>query len=581
MNFSKLLDRGKDLVGKSLKGDDLTGQDPAGKDTADRYPAGKGVGRSNSMRNRIVLAASGLVAALVLISALIANWYTWQSARRDLLTRNAAQLSIVAPSVSAAILRDDGQAIEHLLSGFLDHHSVSAAVVLDGAGRSLAVLQRDPLAAPAPEALRETASRLGGGARQMSAPLSNGVLLVQPLKGGDNQPGGRIAVAVNFSPTDSAALRELIFWLAEALITVAAVAIVLHHLVGKVVAPLTQLSGAMTELAEGDLAVKIPHRRRKDEIGDLARSIEVFKQGLIDRQNLQSAAEQRVENDSVRRHALESMIDGFRATVGDLLAQVSSHAEQMTVAADSLSTIARDSNGRAEAASSGTSEASRNVTTVARASEELFQSISEIETQIGRARQHVQDASDTTVVTAGAIGGLADKANAIGEIVGLIQAIAAQTNLLALNATIEAARAGGAGRGFAVVAQEVKALAGQTAHATERIAEHVAAIQDATSTSVQAIAAISATMKDAESFTASIAVAVEQQAAATNEIARSVSEAARGAESAAKNMTQLKMSVGETDQSAGQVHQAADDMAAQSRELNEAIEDFLRKVAAA
>ncbi|HMN74073.1 MAG TPA: methyl-accepting chemotaxis protein [Rhodoblastus sp.] len=540
-------------------------------------------GKSDSIRNRIVMVASGLVAALALASALIANWYTWQGARHELLDRNASQLNIVAPGLADAVANGDKQAVERLLVGFLNHESIGAAIVLGPDGKVFASTRRDRLSAPPDEALRDISLRSGVGTtmRQSTMTLDSGAVLVQSLTRGDGQPGGRFAVALGFGPTDAAALRDLVFWLAEALITVAAVAVVLHHLVGKVVAPLTQLSGVMTDLAEGDLGVEIPHRRRKDEIGDLARSIEVFKQGLVDRQNLQSAADNRLENDRARRLSLETMIDAFRATVSGLLSHVSSHAEQMAVAADSLSTIARDSNGRAEAAASGTSEASRNVATVARASEELFQSITEIETQIGRARQHVQDASSTTTVTAGAIGGLAEKANAIGEIVGLIQAIAAQTNLLALNATIEAARAGGAGRGFAVVAQEVKALAGQTAHATERIAEHVAAIQHATSTSVEAIGAITATMKDAESFTASIAVAVEEQAAATNEIARSVSEAARGAESAATNMKQLRMTVGETDQSAAQVHQAADDMAMQSRRLNDAIEDFLRKVAAA
>ena len=548
-----------------------------------RGNASNGAARSDSIRNRIVMAAAGLVAALALASALTANWYSWQGARRNLLERSSGQLGLVAPSLADATAAGDRQAAERLLAGFLNHESIGAVTVLDADGKIFVSLRRDRLAAPPDEALRDMTQRSGVSPSnpQTTTSLDSGALLAQSLTRSDGKQVGRFVAVVGFGPTDAGATRDLVFWLAEALITVAAVAVVLHHLVGKVVAPLTQLSGAMAELAEGDLGAEVPHRRRKDEIGDLARSIEVFKQGLIDRQNLQSAAESRVENDRARRISLESMIDAFRATVGGLLSQVSSHAEQMAVAADSLSTIARDSNGRAEAAASGTSEASRNVATVARASEELFQSITEIETQIGRARQHVQDASTTTTVTAGAIGGLAEKANAIGEIVGLIQAIAAQTNLLALNATIEAARAGGAGRGFAVVAQEVKALAGQTAHATERIAEHVAAIQQATSTSVEAIGAITATMKDAESFTASIAVAVEQQAAATNEIARSVSEAARGAESAATNMKQLKMTVGETDQSAAQVHQAADDMASQSRDLSDTIEDFLRKVAAA
>ena len=305
--------------------------------------------RPDSMRNRIVLVASGLVAALAVVSALTANWYTWQGARRELLDRNAGQLGLVAPSVAEAVASGDKQAAERLLTGFLTHESVSAAMILGIDGKPLVAIRRDRLSGLSDDALRDIVQRAAPGAalRQTATPLDSGVLLVQSLARGEGQSAGRLAVVVNFGPTDTATLRDLIFWLAEALITVAAVAVVLHHLVGKIVAPLTQLSTAMTELAAGDLGVEIPHRRRKDEIGDLARSIEVFKQGLVDRQNLQSAAETRVEKDRTRRLTLESMIDAFRATVSGLLAQVSSHSEQMSVAADSLSTTARDSHGRA------------------------------------------------------------------------------------------------------------------------------------------------------------------------------------------------------------------------------------------
>ena len=250
----------------------------------------------------------------------------------------------------------------------------------------------------------------------------------------------------------------------------------------------------------------------------------------------------------------------------------------MTVAADSMSSIATESARRAQAAARATSDASTNVMTVARASEELSASITEIEQQVMRTRSVVIEASRTTSETTKTIDGLASKANEIGEIIGLIQAIAAQTNLLALNATIEAARAGDAGRGFAVVAQEVKSLADQTARATERIGDHVNAIQSATTEAVQAIASISMTMSQAEGYTAGIAVAVEQQASATNEISRSASDAAHGTESAAADMKKLEASVGETDQSAAQVHQAANDVAQQAEHLSKTIDRFLRAV---
>ena len=551
---------------------------------ADVLASGQKQGRRDSLRNNVTLSASATVAVLVLAGVFFASWYSWQRARNDLADRAENYVGVIAPIISDAVARADQDAVQRTVRGFLAEDSISAAIVImaDDSVYALSHRNQEKISAAS---LRELLAANGeklDSARHVKIAADPGLVLVEPLSGAvAGKPAGKLALVINYRTVDSLALRDFLLFLAEGLLTVAAVAFALHHLMGRIVSPLDDLTGCMRDLVEGDLSVDVPYRRRNDEVGELARAIDFFKQSLVDRLQLQSTAEVMRSDESARRATLESLIMDFRRNIRDALKQVGSHTEQMAIAADSLSAIAKQSNGRAEDAATGTAEASQNVATVARASEELFQSITEIEMQVGRARQHVQDAAATTVDTSGAIGGLAEKANAIGEIVGLIQAIAAQTNLLALNATIEAARAGSAGRGFAVVAQEVKALAGQTAHATERIAEHVAAIQDATSRSVDAIGSIATTMKQAESFTASIAVAVEEQAAATNEIARSVSEAARGTQSVAGNMKQLKAAVGETDQSAAQVHQAASDMAIQAKKLSGTIEDFLRGVAAA
>jgi methyl-accepting chemotaxis protein len=531
-----------------------------------------------SLQTTICNAATALAAAFILAGVAAASWVGWGRERDDLLERAQIYTSVIAPALAASISAEDRQGATNVLAGFLTDASVSAAIVLTPEGAAFAFAGR-------PSVSEEGLVRLAGqsrpnGVRLKVTATQSGAAVVSAVGAGRERPE-HLAIFLDYAEVDGAALGNALFLLAEGLITIAAVAIALHRLMARIVSPLDRLSGVMRSIAAGDTAAHVPHRGRRDEVGELARASELFRQTLVEKQQLQDDAENRRGEESARRDDLDAMIAGFRSDVRDVLQQVSGHTDQMAVAADSLSAIARQSNGCAQSAVASTAEASQNVATVARASEELFQSISEIELQIGRAREHVQAAATTTDETSGTMLGLADKADAIGEIVGLIQAIAAQTNLLALNATIEAARAGAAGRGFAVVAQEVKALAGQTAHATERIAEHVTAIQEATSRSVDAIGTIASTMRQAESFTASIAVAVEQQAAATNEIARSVGEAARGAQNAAANMRDLRAAVGETDQSAAQVHQAAGDMTVEARRLGETIERFLHRVAAA
>jgi methyl-accepting chemotaxis protein len=539
--------------------------------------------RQGSFQNSVAAAATATVAVLVLLGVGVASWVGWQRDRRDLVDRAQNYVSVVASTLGASWRGTDRESAERLLTGFLADQSVSAAAVVSVDGSPLAFVGRKNSRKVSADSLsailghnRDRIEDL----RQTTVQTSSGAAIIAAL-GDAGERSGHVILMADYADVDAAAIADALFLLAEGLITIAAVAIALHRLMGRIVSPLDRLSQAMRKIAAGDLSVKVSGQRRGDEVGELARAVELFRLSLVERLQLQAAADDRRGQEEFRRADLDAMIADFRSAIRDVLKQVGGHTDQMAVAADSLSAIARHSNGRAEEAVARTAEASQNVATVARASEELFQSITEIETQIGRAREHVQAAAATTALTSGAISGLEEKANAIGEIVGLIQAIAAQTNLLALNATIEAARAGSAGRGFAVVAQEVKALAGQTAHATERIAEHVAAIQQATSSSVEAIGSIASTMRQAESFTASIAVAVEEQAAATNEIARSVGEAARGTQSAAGNMRELRATVGETDQSAGQVHQAAGDMTIETRRLSETIEQFLDRVAAA
>ena len=522
--------------------------------------------RTGTIQNHVTTSIVGMVSAIVILAALGAGFYNWKRASADLAARTDSYLGLIAPPLSDALNRGDREGARRILAGLLGDGAFSAATVfVDGA--PAAAIQRS---GETPIDVSDKSARGGGRNRILSEPLA--------VRGGSSA-----VVVARYNEDDlvDAAYREGGYLLAGALGIIATLAVLLYFAVGRIVAPLSQLTGAMNRLAAGALDVPLSGVARRDEIGRLARAIGVFKQTLAERRELETAAESGRQQIDARRRDLDAMILAFRLNVRASLREVQMNTEQMTLAADSLSDIARQSKTRADVVAAGTAETSANVRSVAQASEELFHSISEIETQVGRARERVQAAARTTGTTSVMVGGLAEKANAIGEIVGLIQAIAAQTNLLALNATIEAARAGSAGRGFAVVAQEVKALAAQTAHATERIGEHVAAIQSATSGAVSAIAVIAETMSSAENFATSIAVAVEEQTVATSEISRGVSEAARGTTSISETMAGLNAAVAETDQSAAQVYQAASDVAGQGRQLTEMVEQFLRDVAAA
>ncbi len=290
----------------------------------------------------------------------------------------------------------------------------------------------------------------------------------------------------------------------------------------------------------------------------------------------------KVEDDDLPEAARDedqAAIARFRASIGVMLGQMAANADRLSLASDQINEAVGQSTRRTELAIESVRTSSKSTQSVEIASQALGSSIKAIGSQVSSMRGVVKDATNTTEETARTIDGLASKANEIGEIVGLIQAIAGQTNLLALNATIEAARAGEAGRGFAIVAQEVKSLANQTARATERISEHVAAIQHATVGAVEAIATIAVTMRQADDFTESITAAVEAQTEITVEIERGSLQAVASAENGVANIDELNMTLRQTAAAIKEARSAATDARAQTNGLRQTTDALLLRLA--
>jgi methyl-accepting chemotaxis protein len=282
-----------------------------------------------------------------------------------------------------------------------------------------------------------------------------------------------------------------------------------------------------------------------------------------------------------RRQRIEQQIADFRSSIGNMLGQVKEVVERMNSTAQTLSTISIDADHRAKEATGNAEGASVDVASVAASTEQLEASIREITRRLTPASASISRTTEMVQATNEMIGRLAEAAKRIGDVVGLIRSIAEHTNLLALNATIEAARAGGAGRGFAVVASEVKALATETAKATEEISGQVSAVQSSTIQAVEQIKSIASVMTEINYATMEITVAVQQQGTATEEIARSIHSAASSTKNVARNILETTTAIGETNNAAVEGLDAATYLTSHTSNLRESVDQFLREVAAA
>jgi methyl-accepting chemotaxis protein len=346
--------------------------------------------------------------------------------------------------------------------------------------------------------------------------------------------------------------------------------------------PLARMTAALKGLAAGDRSLQVPDTNRYDEIGEMAKAAQVFKNNMIETERLRAAQEvQKQQADLERRQVMLDLAAKFEANVGGIVVGVTSAATELQSTAQTMTMTAEGASRQTATVAKASEQATDNVQAVAAATEELSSSIREIGQQVTKSSGMIGEAVQRATSSNEQVQGLTAAAEKIGDVVKIISGIAAQTNLLALNATIEAARAGDAGRGFAVVASEVKALADQTARATKEIGSQIKAIQEATETSARSIQGIAETIGEVNEAATTIASAVEEQGAATQEIARNVTQAAQGTSEVANNISGVNQAAQQTGTAAAQVLARAGELSKNGGLLKQQVEAFLLEVRAA
>ncbi|WP_082479175.1 methyl-accepting chemotaxis protein [Methylobacterium sp. Leaf102] len=377
----------------------------------------------------------------------------------------------------------------------------------------------------------------------------------------------------------AAAVRAMLMTLCVAVLL--ALAAMAYSFLG-VSRPITRMTERMRRLADGDAQAEVPYAHRRDEIGFMSSAVQVFRDNLLRARALEEeTAQARLDAEEQRKAGMRQMADAFEHAVGGIIGAVSSSATELQATAQTMTGTAAETASQSVSVAAAAGQAAANVHTVAAAAEELGSSVQEIGRQVSGSSDLAQVAVGEADQTMHLVQALSQASARIGDMVGLISNIASQTNLLALNATIEAARAGEAGRGFAVVATEVKELAAQTARATEEIGTQIGQIQGVTGQAVAAIGSITTRIREINDVAASIAAAVEEQGAATQEIVRNVAQASTGTSEVTQNIAGVARASEETGAAASQVLSAASELSRQSEHLGTEVTRFLATVRAA
>ncbi len=535
-------------------------------------------------RKTVAVVAVGIVINFAIVIG-VQSWGERQQLKALAQESNSSLTNLLAAQVAGGIRFRKVETIERayaeLTGGQTSNVAAVTAVAADG--KAVVDYRAEHLPFSADEQLAEITKAAVDGGETVSQFVNGQQVIAAPvIFGKKNQVVGAIAVVWDFQRVEghlnhnvlvSSAWATVIF-----LILMVALLFALSHMVSR---PIAAMTGVMQRLAEGDLDAEIVGLSRRDDLGEMAQAMQIFKQNGQEVERLQA---EQVENErkavEEKRRAANDLADNFDSQIGGVVTAVSKAASEMQGSAQTLSETSEESVSQGAAVSGAAEDATANVQTVAAATEELSTSLQEVSAQVTECANITKRAAEQAGQTNSEITTLSDNAEKIGHVIEMINDIASQTNLLALNATIEAARAGEAGKGFAVVASEVKNLANQTARATEEISSQIASVQDATSGFVQSIGGITETINQVNDIASVIAGAVEEQNAATMEISRSVQDAAAATERVSSSITAVTDANTRTGGAVQHVETAATGLTETSETLRQAVDGFLATVRA-